>query len=143
MYTIAQVAKHLKMPAASLRYYDKLGIVSPLRAENGYRYYSDGDLEALQIVAIMKYGHFSLVEIKAVMACFQTCDPETSAECNAICKDVLSTRMEALKESVVNLQQVIVLLGALLPMIDSPEEYFANQDEVREFARQIYKNVVD
>ena len=36
-WSITQMAQMSGIPTDSLRYYDKLGIVSPKRAENGYR----------------------------------------------------------------------------------------------------------
>ncbi len=141
MYTVKQAAETLKIPPASLRYYDRLGIVSPMRAENGYRYYSEEDLRALRYVSIMKYAHFSLPEIKIIMDRFQSCENESGDECNAICQRVFLARLAALRDSVANLQEIIVLLSSLIPMIDSAEKYFDNQEQVYAFMDRIYHNI--
>ena len=109
MYTVKQAAETLKIPPASLRYYDRLGIVSPMRAENGYRYYSEENLRALRYMSIMKYAHFSLPEIKIIMDRFQSCENESGDECNAICQRVFLARLAALRDSVANLQRYCCL----------------------------------
>lgn len=62
-YSIRQVSNLLCIPKDSLRYYDKLGLVSPKRGENNYRYYDDQDLIDLRYIEVMKFCGFSLSEI--------------------------------------------------------------------------------
>ena len=51
MYTIQQVAKMTHIPATTLRYYDKEGLLPFLeRRESGYRAFSDVDLAMLQVL---------------------------------------------------------------------------------------------
>ena len=63
-YTVHQVSELLIMPKDTLRYYDKLGLVSPSRGENRYRTYSEQDILDLQYIETMKYADFSLAEIR-------------------------------------------------------------------------------
>lgn len=140
-YTIKQVSKMLNIPIDSLRYYDTLGIVSPQRAENRYRYYEEKDLQQLRYVAVMKYAHFSLVEIQAVMERFSTCDTDISEECNRIVYDIFATKLAMLESSIKNLQHVSLLLETLLPMMNSPEAYFENQKQVDTYISDIYTKI--
>ncbi|MCL1995679.1 MAG: MerR family transcriptional regulator [Defluviitaleaceae bacterium] len=66
-YTIKQVSELLGLPKATLRYYDQLGIVSPHRADNGYRYYNEQDILNLKYAEVMKRINCSLMEIKQIM----------------------------------------------------------------------------
>lgn len=54
LYTIGEVGRICGISAKALRYYDKIGIISPdhISEENGYRYYSR---ETLLLVPVMKY----------------------------------------------------------------------------------------
>jgi Predicted transcriptional regulators len=63
-YSVHAVAKLLHMPKDTLRYYDKLGLVSPSRGENRYRYYTERDILDLQYIETFKYADFSLAEIR-------------------------------------------------------------------------------
>ena len=83
-WTVKQTSEKTGIPADTLRYYDKEGIVSPKRYENGYRQYSDEDVSNLKNIIVMKYAHFSLAEIKA-MEKLMTLEP--SNNCNEVCKD--------------------------------------------------------
>jgi DNA-binding transcriptional MerR regulator len=67
IYTVKQASDLLEIPKATLRYYDQLGIVSPKRAENSYRYYTKQDILDLKNVEVMKCSNFSLAEIKKAL----------------------------------------------------------------------------
>lgn len=54
----------LGMSKDTLRYYDRIGIVSPYRKDNRYRIYSKDDLIDLMNIQIMRYADFTLDEIK-------------------------------------------------------------------------------
>lgn len=63
-YTVKQVSDMLKMAKDTVIYYDRLGIVSPQRGENGYRYYTNQDISELKYVEVSKRNNFALKEIK-------------------------------------------------------------------------------
>ena len=67
-YLIGDVAKYLSLSRDTLRYYDKLGIVSPKKDEgNGYRYYNMDDIITLSYVMILKDVGISLDDIKEII----------------------------------------------------------------------------
>ncbi len=49
-YTIGEIAKLFHVGTDSLRYYEKLGILTPQRGENGYRLYGADDIWRLNII---------------------------------------------------------------------------------------------
>lgn len=54
-YTIGEMAKLLKIPASTLRYYDKKGLLPFVkRDKNGLRLFKDEDYEWLQIINCLK-----------------------------------------------------------------------------------------
>ena len=63
-YSIKEVSQILDIPKDTLRYYDRIGIVSPSRKHNSYRRYSRDDIIDLMNIQIMQYADFSLEEIK-------------------------------------------------------------------------------
>ncbi len=52
----------------ALHHYDALGLLSPARAENGYRDYSEGDLDSLQQILFFKECGFPLNRIRSLMS---------------------------------------------------------------------------
>lgn len=68
-YTVKQVSELLNIPKDTLIYYDKLDIVKPQRGDNGYRYYSDDDINDLKYVEVMKNIEYSLDEIRQTLVC--------------------------------------------------------------------------
>ena len=67
MYLIKQVSEISGVSVRTLHHYDEIGLLSPKKQENGYRYYSDEELSQLQTILYYKYLGFSLKEIKSLM----------------------------------------------------------------------------
>ncbi len=67
--TITQVAKYRKIPADTLRYYDKIGLIRPnyVNKQNGRRYYSMEQCEQLGTVKELRKLNLSLKEIAEFM----------------------------------------------------------------------------
>lgn len=64
-YTISQVAKAMQIPASTLRYYDKEGLLPNLsRQASGYRSFSDGDIEMIDVIECLKATGMSINDIK-------------------------------------------------------------------------------
>ena len=70
MLSISEFSRVSEIPVKTIRYYHELGILSPLKidARNGYRYFGDESLEAVNRIKILKTLGFSLNEIKHVLS---------------------------------------------------------------------------
>ncbi len=66
--TIKDIETRSGMTRANIRFYESQGLLSPVRSDNGYRSYSEQDLETLQRIKLLRALHISLEEIKAVQA---------------------------------------------------------------------------
>ena len=67
-YTTSQFAQKASVTARALRFYDKVGLLSPSKhTEAGHRLYSDKDLWSLQQILALKFLGFSLEEIKVCL----------------------------------------------------------------------------
>lgn len=65
LYHTGQFAQKACVSIRTLRYYDKVGLLSPTQyTEAGYRLYSDGDFSRLQQILALKFLGFSLDDIK-------------------------------------------------------------------------------
>src|SRR5699024_10441510 len=63
-YTIGMVAKKVELSIDTLRYYEKLGLITPQRKTNGHRFYVKADLEWLAFIKRVKETGLSLKEIQ-------------------------------------------------------------------------------
>ncbi len=68
MYTVQQVVELSGVTIKTLYYYQKIGILIPNKiGENGYRYYSDKEIQQLQEIIFYKKLKFPLEEIKQML----------------------------------------------------------------------------
>lgn len=66
LYTVGEMAKVIGVPASTLRYYDKEGILPFVeRSNGGIRMFTDKDYEWLKVVECLKKSGLSIKEIKA------------------------------------------------------------------------------
>ena len=93
--TIKDVETLLDIPRATVRFYEKEGLISPTREGNGYRDYSDDDVEKLKKIIIFRKIGLSVDEINDLF-------------------DGVKTLEEVLDANIVNLQkQMEELKGAM------------------------------
>lgn len=137
-WTIKQMSEKTGLPADSLRYYDKLGIVSPKRSESGYRYYDEKDYIALQYVAVMKYANFSLSEIKEVI-CTMALEPNDT--CNKINRELIEIKKVELQGVIDNYKKIIKLLNVILSMIENTDCFLRNEKEIDALVNKIYTSI--
>lgn len=69
MLSIGEFSNICKVSTKTLRYYAEIGLILPdeINLENGYRYYSIGQLETMLFINRLKSYKFSLEEIKAIL----------------------------------------------------------------------------
>ena len=137
-WTIKQVTEKTGFSAETLRYYDREGIFSPMRHENGYRSYDDNDIMILKILAVMKYANFSHAEIKKMERLF------TSEPCfryNEGCKDTINAKIAELNQKICGYQKLIRLMEELLPMVSSANSYQSNEKQIAGFINRIFADI--
>ena len=65
VYTVGEMAKRLGVPASTLRYYDKEGLLPFVeRSSGGIRMFQDSDFEWLQVIGCMKKAGMSIRDIR-------------------------------------------------------------------------------
>ena len=64
-YSIKEISERLRIPASTLRYYEKRGLIGPLRRSTGQvRVFSEEDLKLLQIIQCLKRTGMPVEEIR-------------------------------------------------------------------------------
>ncbi|WP_346896342.1 MerR family transcriptional regulator [Clostridium sp. UBA7503] len=69
LYSIGKVEEICKITKKALRYYDKMGILSPDKVadESGYRYYSKKNLLSVPVIKYYKQSGFKLEEMRSFL----------------------------------------------------------------------------
>jgi len=67
---ISEAAEYVGLPQKTIRYYEDVGLVSPLRAENGFRQFRSSDLRALKIIKNARNLGFSIEDSRALLDLF-------------------------------------------------------------------------
>ncbi|MBP1047923.1 MerR family transcriptional regulator [Enterococcus sp. BWM-S5] len=109
-WTINEIAKRTSLSKDTIRYYEKEKLISPKRAENNYRVYSEEELLKLKYISVMKYAQFSIKEIKGFMGLF---DQELSEECNQEGMTLLNKKIRDLELVMHHYQSILTLLKQL------------------------------
>ena len=82
---ISELATRSGISAHTLRYYEKLGLITPKhRSENNYRDYSQDDLATAQFIKRCKDSGFSLEDTASLLSIKDAKDEHVCAEAKAI-----------------------------------------------------------
>ncbi|WP_257292064.1 MerR family transcriptional regulator [Endozoicomonas sp. ONNA1] len=101
MYRISELAAAVGLSRTALLYYEKQQLISGKRLENGYRFYSDEDLQRVRLIQQLQAGGLTLKECKVCLE-------------EKIDKDLLRNRLRQLDEDIALKQQSRALLAAML-----------------------------
>ncbi|ADU32167.1 MerR family transcriptional regulator [Evansella cellulosilytica] len=137
LYSIQEVSKILGISKDTLRYYDRIGIVTPSREENRYRTYSKNDLIDLMNIQIMQYADFSLEEIRGKLN-FHKMDNIDPAYCKEVA-EFLDAKNAEIRRKVAHLEKVSRLLDVAAETL---RDFNNERDQnLKKIVREIYKNI--
>lgn len=85
--TIKDMEMQTGLARANIRYYESEGLIAPVRAENGYREYSQEDAETLLRVKLLRALGLTVGQIKAIVRGETELDAALSAHIAAIRKE--------------------------------------------------------
>lgn len=86
---IGEVAIVSGLPAKTIRYYEDIGLVKPLRDTNGYRAFRTRDAHKLTFLGRARALGFSIEDCRKLLALWAD-DTRASADVKALAKDHLS-----------------------------------------------------
>lgn len=137
LHSIKEVSERLGITKDTLRYYDRIGVVSPSREDNRYRRYSKEDLIDLMNIQIMQYADFSLDEIKGKFGFhrMENVDPAYGQEVAAFLDD----KNAETRKKIAHLQKVSQLLDVAAETL---RDFNHEKDQrLAEIVREIYKTI--
>ncbi|WP_026959353.1 Zn(2+)-responsive transcriptional regulator [Aliagarivorans taiwanensis] len=101
MYQIGELAKRLGLSQATLRFYEREGIIAPAeRADNGYRYYNSLHERQLRFVLRGKQAGLSNSDMREMVHLKAHAEESTCREV----KDIVDLKLAKVKEKLAELQ---------------------------------------
>lgn len=85
---IGDVARRSGLPAKTIRYYEDIGLVAPLRGANGYRSFRDSDLHKLAFLGRARSLGFSIEDCRGLLKLYED-DSRASADVKTIAQEHL------------------------------------------------------
>lgn len=106
LYTIGEMAKILGIPASTLRYYDKEGLLPFVeRSSSGIRMFTDKDYEWLTVIECLKKSGLTIRDIRAFIEMAQKGDESVSDRL-----ELFRSRRDAVKKQIQDMQETLELL---------------------------------
>ena len=106
---IKEVAAQAGLPAKTIRYYEEIGLITPLRADNGYRRFRQSDLHKLAFLGRARSLGFSIEDCRALMALYAD-GSRASADVKTLAQSHLaqiSAKISALRAMQASLTQLV------------------------------------
>ena len=69
--SIGEASKASKLPVKTIRYYEDIGLISPPRQDNGYRFYRDKELHKLKFVQRTRSLGFSIEDCRVLLSLYE------------------------------------------------------------------------
>ncbi|MCL4186959.1 MAG: Cu(I)-responsive transcriptional regulator [Rhodobacteraceae bacterium] len=107
--TITEVARRSGLPAKTIRYYESIGLIRPLRRPNGYRAFRDGDIMKLGFLARARSLGFSVEDCRALLALW-----EDKGRASADVKALASQHLARIEAKIAELESLHATLADLV-----------------------------
>ncbi|HBB83423.1 MAG TPA: Cu(I)-responsive transcriptional regulator [Sulfitobacter sp.] len=86
---IGEVSQHTGLPPKTIRYYEDIGLVKPLRDANGYRAFRESEMHKLAFLGRARTLGFSIEDCRNLLALWEDKN-RASADVRAIAKEHLA-----------------------------------------------------
>lgn len=107
LYTVGEMAKILHIPASTLRYYDKEGLLPFVeRSSGGIRMFTDKDYEWLKVIECLKQSGLSIKEIRHFIDMAMQGDESSLKKRLAL----FQARRDAVKKQMREMEETLALL---------------------------------
>jgi len=106
---IGDVAERLGIPASTIRYYEKKGLINPPERVSGKREFSKSSLVALRFIQLCQAAGFTIGEIRSLLEHYMN-DPSAAG----LWQPVVKTKRTELRKQLAELKQMDAVLGELM-----------------------------
>ncbi len=86
---IGEVSTHTGLPAKTIRYYEDINLITPLRDDNGYRRFRDQDIHKLNFLGRARALGFTIDDCRTLLALYED-ESRASADVKRVARDHLA-----------------------------------------------------
>lgn len=134
---IKQFAAKYYLSQDTIRYYEKEGLLSPKRLENGYRFYDASCERNIKFIQVMKKIGFSLQEIKLLLILD---GQPMSEECNQASSNLFVNKINAVERQLAFFTIALQALKMAEGLVQEGK-YESNKQKVNETIEQMYREL--
>lgn len=106
---IGEVAKRAGLPAKTIRYYEDIGLIRPMRDSNGYRSFRERDFHKLAFLGRARTLGFSIEDCRALLALY-----EDESRASSDVKKIALEHLEQIDEKLSQLTEMRATLARLV-----------------------------
>lgn len=106
---IGEVAKRAGLPSKTIRYYEEIGLIKPLRDANGYRAFREAELHKLAFLGRARALGFTIEDCRTLLALW-----EDKSRASADVKNVARQHLSAIDAKIADLQSMRDTLAHLV-----------------------------
>jgi Cu(I)-responsive transcriptional regulator len=106
---IGDASKRSSLPSKTIRYYEEIGLVTPARSGNGYRDYSDGDVQRLAFLQRARSLGFTIEECRELLSLY---DDRNRASADV--KEITRLKIEEIDRKIDELMSLKATLHKLM-----------------------------
>lgn len=112
---IGELSKYLNLSRDTIRFYEKLDLIQPLIRNNGYKEYSEQNIQQLKLIQTAKSLGFTLTEVKQITDLMSV--NEIPAE---QFHEILEDKLSVVQNKILQLQNIQSLLENLITQEPCP-----------------------
>lgn len=106
---IGEVSKLTNLPAKTLRYYEEIGLITPQRADNGYRHYTTSQVKSLRFLARARHLGFSIDECRSLIGLY-----ENKTRKSADVRQITLEHIKTIDDKIIQMQSIRETLSRLV-----------------------------
>ena len=106
---IGDVAARSGLPAKTIRYYEEIGLVAPLRGTNGYRTFREADLHKLAFLGRARSLGFSIEDCRGLLTLY-----EDQSRASADVKKIAREHLACIDDKILELTEMRKTLSHLI-----------------------------
>lgn len=106
---IGDVAQRSVLPAKTIRYYEDIGLIKPMRDTIGYRRFRDSDLHKLAFLGRARALGFTIEDCRTLLALY-----EDNTRASADVKDLAQAHLAKIEDKILQLQSMRDTLSELV-----------------------------
>ncbi|KQR51825.1 MerR family transcriptional regulator [Leifsonia sp. Leaf336] len=124
-FTIQDVSRQSGLSEPTLRYYEEVGLLGPIARDesSGHRRYSDGDLDAAQVLACLRAMGVGIEDMRTYQA-----NRRRGQEAAAEQRDILLRHADRVEEQIVTLRTHLDYLRAKAALWDARDRADATDE---------------